>query len=175
MKVVAFAASNSTSSINKQLATYAASLIKQADIEILDINEFEMPIYSADREKAAGIPQLAHDFREKLGNADALIISFAEHNGSYSAAFKNLYDWTSRIDAKVYQGKPLVMLSTSPGPGGAKNVLATATTSAPHFGGELKAQLSIPKFYDNYDVENGKLSNAELDEALKTAVNALTN
>jgi len=55
--------------------------------------------------------------------ADALLISYAEHNGNYSAAYKNLYDWASRIDAKVFQGKPTVVLATSPGPGGRRSTL----------------------------------------------------
>lgn len=175
MKLLAFAASNSKKSINKQLAAYAGSLIESAELEVLDINDYEMPIYSADRETEAGIPQLAHDFRQKIAEADAIIIAFAEHNGSYSAAYKNLFDWTSRIDTKVFQAKPMLYLATSPGPGGAKNVLAAASNSAPHFGAELKAQLSIPSFYDNFDSKAGRLSNSELDAQLHTATAALVS
>lgn len=162
MKILAFAASSSRQSINKQLANYAAGLLTEAEIELLDINDYEMALYSSDREEESGIPQLAHDFREKIAQADAIVIAFAEHNGSYTAAFKNLFDWTSRIDMKVYQSKPMVMLATSPGPGGAANVLNTATTSAPYFAGDVKASLSIPSFYDNFNMAEGKLT----DEAL---------
>ncbi len=173
MKVLAFAASNSSQSINRQLVTYAASLIADAEVEILDINDYEMPLYSSDREQNTGIPDLAHQFYQKIGEADALLISYAEHNGSFTAAFKNLYDWTSRIDMKVYQGKPTVMLATSPGPGGAGNVLGSAVTSAPHFGAVLKGQLSIASFYDNFDSQTGKLSNADIEVELTTVVGEL--
>lgn len=115
MKVIAFAASNSKNSINKQLATYAAQQLIDADIEILDLNDFEMPIFSEDREKEFGQPAQAKAFLEKIVQADALIISFAEHNGLYSAAYKNIFDWVSRIDTKVYQNTKTVMLATSPG------------------------------------------------------------
>ena len=175
MKILAFATSNSKKSINKHLVTYAASLIKDADTQVLDINDYEMPLYSVDREKEHGIPDLAHEFYKKIGEADALIISYAEHNGSYTAAYKNLYDWTSRIDMKVYQGKSMVMLATSPGPGGASNVLATAKTSAPHFGGKVKADLSIGNFYDNFDMKNRKISNPEIQAQLSAAVATLTS
>ncbi|OUR75183.1 NADPH-dependent FMN reductase [Marinomonas sp. 42_23_T18] len=173
MKVLAFAASNSSQSLNKQLATYAASLIGQkadVEVEVLDINDFEMPIYSSDRENASGLPQLAKDFYAKIGAADALIISFAEHNGSYTAAYKNLFDWTSRVDMKVYQETPTLMLATSPGPGGAATVLAQAKGSAPYFAGNVKADLSVPSFYDNFDVEKGELTNPELKDKLETAL-----
>ena len=170
MKILAFAASNSSKSINKQLATYAASLVEGAEVEILDINDYEMPIFSQDREEQLGQPELAQKFFAKLGEADGIIISFAEHNGSYTAAYKNLFDWTSRIDMKVFQNKPMVLLATSPGPGGAKSVLAAAAGSAPYFAADVKASLSIPSFFDNFDMEKGELKNDELKQALKEAV-----
>lgn len=173
MKVLAFAASSSRTSINKRLLRYAASLIKGAEINVLDLNDYELPLFSEDREKELGQPELAKDFLAEIANADALIISFAEHNGSYSAAYKNLFDWCSRI-TKVFQGKPMVMLSTSPGARGGATVLSTAVNSASHFNGDVKASLSIPSFYDNFDLENDRLSNPELNEALQDAVNALS-
>lgn len=167
MKLLAFAATNHKDSINKQLVKYAASLVSGADVELLDLNDFEMPVYSQDREEQGGIPAEAQQFYRKIGAADALIISFAEHNGSYTAAFKNLFDWTSRIDQKVYQSKPMLLLATSPGPGGAQNVLASATTSAPYFAGEVVGTLSVPSFYERFDQEAGKLNDAELDSKLR--------
>ena len=51
MKIVAFAGSNSTTSINKQLVTYASSLLTDRDVEILDFNDYYIPTYSIDIEK----------------------------------------------------------------------------------------------------------------------------
>ena len=146
MKVLAFAASSSSKSINKQLVNYAASLVDGAEIETLDINDYEIPLFSEDKERELGQPEQAKKFFAKLGQADAIVISFAEHNGSYTAAYKNLFDWTSRIDQKLFQNKPLVLLATSPGPGGASSVLAAAKGSAPYFAGDVKAALSVPSF-----------------------------
>lgn len=173
MKLLAFAASSSSKSINKQLAAYAASLVEDAEIEILDINDYEMPIFSQDREEQLGQPELALQFFAKLGEADGIIISFAEHNGSYTAAYKNLFDWTSRIDMKVFQSKPMVMLATSPGPGGAASVLAAATASAPYFAADVKGSLSIPSFFDNFDLEQQTLRNPELKAALVAVLDGL--
>ncbi|CAE7741382.1 unnamed protein product [Symbiodinium necroappetens] len=144
-----------------------------ADIVALDINDYEMPLYSSDREAAHGIPDEAHRFYQDIGAADALLISFAEHNGSYTAAYKNLYDWTSRIDVKVYQNKPTVMLSTSPGPGGAANVLAAAATSAPFFGADLKASMSVPSFFDSFDTTSGCLNDSGLVKQLRATLSYL--
>ncbi len=172
MKILAFTASSSSKSINKKLVNYAASQVKAAQIELLDINDYELPLFSEDREADLGQPELAKAFLQKITDSDALMISFAEHNGSYTAAYKNLFDWASRINSKVFQNKSMVLLATSPGAGGAANVLATAISSAPHFGGVVKASLSIPRFYDNFDLEQGQISHAELNSQLIKVVNS---
>lgn len=177
MRILAFAATTSRSSINKALASHAArtiesGLIPGAQVELIDLNDYELPLYSIDRERELGIPDVAQRFFDKIGEADALIISFAEHNGSYTAAYKNLYDWASRIDSQVFQDTPSVMFSASMGPGGARSVLATALGSAPFYGTEVKASMSVPSFGENFDAEEGRLSNhdlqAQLEEALRT-------
>lgn len=179
MKVIAFGASTSRNSINKQLAAYAAKVLAEKqvniEIEVLDLNDFELPLFSQDKEQELGQPEAAKQFFNKLGASDAIIISFAEHNGSYTAAYKNIFDWASRIDQKVFQEKPMLLLSTSPGPGGAGSVLAAATGSAPYFAGDVKASLSVPSFFDNFDVKNQVLSNNELKQQMATAIASLIN
>jgi len=174
-RVLVFAASNSSTSINKSLVTHAANVLKNelipaVEITLLDLNDYEMPIYSSDREKDDGIPELAKSFYQAIGESDALLVSYAEHNGNYSVAFKNVFDWCSRINAKVFQDKPMIALSTSPGAGGASNVLKTAAGSAGFFGADLRASLSVPKFFDNFDVEKGQLSDSDLAAQLKTVL-----
>jgi NAD(P)H-dependent FMN reductase len=173
VKLLAFAASSSKKSINKQLVAYAAKQVTGAEVELLDLNDYELPLYSADREAELGKPALAQAFLDKIAGSDAIIISFAEHNGSYSAAYKNLFDWCSRANGKVFQDKPMVMLSTSPGARGGASVLVAATGSAPFFGGQVKASLSVPTFYENFDVEKQVLKNEELQEKLKQTLAAL--
>ncbi|WP_318442755.1 NADPH-dependent FMN reductase [Photobacterium leiognathi] len=173
MKLLAFAATNSQQSINRALVTYAASQVNADEVEILDLNDFEMAIYSIDRENTSGIPEQAQLFFDKIGQADAILISFAEHNGTYTAAYKNIFDWASRINQKFYQQKPVIMLATSPGPGGAKNVLDTAVTSAPFFDANVVGSLSIPSFYENFDLEKQTLINEELNSQLISLVTKL--
>lgn len=171
-KIIAFGASSSKNSINKQLATYAANLFENSKFEVLDLNDFELPVYSTDKEKETGIPQLANDFYTKLGSADLIIISFAEHNGSYSAAFKNIFDWTSRINSKIFQEKPMLLLATSPGPRGASTVLEIAKNRFPFQGGIVKGSFSLPSFNDNFNAENG-ITNEDLKSQLKELVNSI--
>ena len=102
-----------------------------------------------------------------------IVISFAEHNGSYTAAYKNVFDWTTRIDMKVFQGKPVIMLATSPGPGGAGSVLAAASGSAPYFAADVKASISLPSFYDNFDMETAQVTSEEFNRQLLDAIETL--
>lgn len=173
MKILAIGTSNNRESINMQLASHAARLMHGAEVEVLSISDYELPLFSDEREKQLGQPELAKSFYQKIGEADALVISYTEYNGSYTAAYKNLFDWTSRIDTKVFQDKPAVYLSTSPGPGGARSVLKSAVDSAEFFGADLVSNVSIPSFYENFDKENGFITNDILQKQLKDAIQLL--
>lgn len=172
-KIIAFGASNSKNSINKQFATYTAHTFKDAAIEILDLNDYEMPIYSIDKEGENGIPQLAHDFYNKLGTADLIIVSFAEHNGAYTTAFKNIFDWTSRINAKNFQEKPTLLLATSPGARGGSSVLEIAKNRLPYQGALIKGSFSLPNFNDNFNSEKG-IINETLNNQFQEIINTIT-
>ncbi|MEP3430794.1 MAG: NAD(P)H-dependent oxidoreductase [Roseibium sp.] len=178
MKILAFAATSSRQSINKQLVQAAANMIRKdlegdAEIEIIDLNDFEMPIYSIDRENEGGIPEKAKLFFEKIGEADALLVSYAEHNGTYTAAFKNVFDWASRISVKVFQNKAMVALSASMGPGGAASVLNSALGSAGFFGADIRGSLSVGPFTEKFDSEAGKLTDEGLNQSLREVLAAL--
>ncbi len=90
MKIVAFAGSSSKESINKKLVTYVAEQFPNVEKEILDLNDYEMPIFSVDREHE-GIPTLALEFAEKIDSADLLLIALAEHNSTYAAEFRKIF------------------------------------------------------------------------------------
>ncbi|MEC4003134.1 NAD(P)H-dependent oxidoreductase [Flavobacterium sp. SUN052] len=173
-KIIAFGASSSKTSINKKLATYAANQFENASVEVLDLNDFEMPIFSSDKEAENGIPQLAHDFYTKLGTADVIVISFAEHNGAYTSAFKNIFDWTSRINAKTFQQKSVLLLSTSPGPRGGSSVIEIAKNRFPFQGAIVKGSFSLPSFYENFDVTSG-IINEDLKNQLLGIIAGIEN
>ena len=61
-------------------------------------------------------------------------------------------------------------MATSPGGRGGKGVLDFASSNLPRHGANIKALFSLPSFYTNFDVENKKISNAELDNELKEIV-----
>lgn len=155
MKILALGASNSKNSINKKLAAYATTFFENAEINIIDLNDFEMPLFSVDKENMSGHPKEAHDFLTAVGNADLLILSMAEHNGSYTVAFKNVLDWASRINGKVFQEKPMLLLSTSTGARGGKSVLEAAKTRFPFHAARIIDTFSLPEFNKNFSESDG--------------------
>ena len=160
--IVALGGSNSKNSINKKLATFAAHQVAGATVNLLDLNDFEMPIYGIDREKEEGIPQLAIDFKAHLKAADGIIISFAEHNGAYSAAFKNVMDWVSRIEKDTWANKPMFLLATSPGGRGGSTVLNIALGKFKFMNSNAIVGFSLPSFGKNFTEGEGITNEEQL-------------
>lgn len=178
MKILAFAATSSRNSINRALVTHAATRLKHevapnTNVTYVDLNDYEMPIYSIDRETEIGIPKAAQDLFAKIGAADALLISFAEHNGSTTAAWKNIFDWMSRIEMKLFQGKPTVILAASPGPRAGAGVLDSQEMLIPHFGGTIVGKLGIGTWKDAWDADAQMLKRPDDISALGHTLAAL--
>ena len=175
MKILAIAGSNSDTSINKQLVSYAASLFENAEIEVVDMNDFEMPIYKHQLEVESGVPQQAIDFASKIDASDLLLVSLSEHNGTYSTAFKNVFDWTSRIKGrKVWNDIPMFLMATATGPRGGLGVLEAASKRFPLHAGNIVETFTLPHFNDNFDKENLKISNDEKDSELREKVSKIS-
>lgn len=172
-QIIAFAGSNSSDSINKQLATYTASLVDDAEATVLDLNNFDLPIYSKDLEAQDGIPKNATKFLEHLKKGDGIIISLAENNGAYSAVFKNLFDWLSRAEQKNWLGKPMLLMATSPGARGGQSVLQMALDRFPRHDANIVGKFSLPSFNDNFS--EGEITNSELNNELLKEVKQFKN
>ena len=169
--IIAFAGSDSRTSINKQLAAYAASLVNGVGVQILDLNDFELPLYGIDREVEHGIPDNAHKFLDIIKASDGIVLSLAEHNGAYATVFKNLFDWMSRIDNKLWSDKPMLLMATSPGGRGGATVLEIAKGRFGYMGGNIVGSFSLPSFGDNFS--DGKLTNEALNNDLLEEVKQL--
>jgi chromate reductase, NAD(P)H dehydrogenase (quinone) len=173
--IIAFAGSNSKNSINKQLAVYAVKQVNGAEVIVLDLNNFELPLYGIDYEIEHGIPDNAQKFLDEIKSSDGIVLSLAEHNGAYSSVFKNLFDWMSRIDGKLWNNKPMLLMATSPGGRGGASVLEIAKGRFPHMGGNIIADFSLPSFNQNFSedkIVNSQLRN-DFEEAIKKLEQAI--
>ena len=169
--ILAFAGSSSKQSINKQLVTYASNSVEHVNTSILDLNDFELPLFSVDLEQKHGIPENAHKFLELIKSADGILLSLAEHNGAYATVFKNLLDWLSRIEGKLFFNKPMLLMATSPGGRGGASVLEMAQARFRFHFGDIVAVFSLPFFGNNFS--EGKIVHADFDKQLKEAVKQL--
>ncbi len=156
--ILAFTGSNSPTSINHQLLLNVTSRITEHKVELLELREMNIPIYSIVREKE-GIPQDIKLLYEKILSADALIIAVNEYNSNVSGFFKNVVDWLSRIERKFLQEKKILLMSASPGQRGGASALEYVKNQFPRFGGEIVNSFSLPKFYENFDSEKGSITN----------------
>jgi chromate reductase len=166
--IVTIGGSNSKSSINKVLAEYVGSLVNNVELTNVDLNNFEMPLFSVDVEAQIERPLGVKELNEIIEKADGFVISLAEHNGAYSTAFKNAFDWLSRIDGKVWKDKPMLLLATSPGARGGQTVLEVAAGRFPYMGAQIIGSLAVPSFFENF--KEGKIVNTDLKSAIEKMV-----
>ena len=172
-KIIVFGASNSKQSINKQLAEYTAQQLTGVKTTVLELNNFELPIYSIDLEKESGIPANALRFSQFIKESDAIIISLAEYNGLHTSVFKNLWDWLSRIPMEkpmdIWKNKPMFLLSTSPSKRPTSNVIRVSKELFPHFGANIIADFHLPSF--NHYFKGGQIINEEQQLKFKEQLN----
>lgn len=177
-KITAFAGSNSSRSINRRLVRHTLSYFNEYDINLLDLNDFETSIFSIDHEENEGYPEQAYRFLKQMEDTDLIICSLAENNRTYSAAFKNIFDWSSRIDLNIFKKKPMFLMSTSPGGYGGGNVMNAAKSYFPECGADIIETFSLPRFQQNFDDAKGITDttlNAEFEKKINFFKQTLIN
>lgn len=167
-KVIVMGGSSSIHSINKSLANYAGGQLQEAQAIEIDLSKHELPLYSIDKEMAHGIPEEVVNLNELVAEADGFILSLAEHNGAYTAAFKNAFDWLSRVEAKVWRNKPMLLMSTSPGGRGGMSALELGKSRFPFAGAVITGTFSLPSFNEHF--KDNQLVNDEYAETLRQLV-----
>ncbi len=167
-QIITLGGSSSSDSINKKLARYAGGQLKEYQVKDLDLRDYDLPLYSIDYEKEHGFSDDLIKLEQEITGSDGIVLSLAEHNGAYTAAFKNAFDWLSRRESKVWRGKPMLLLSTSPGARGGQSVLEIAKSRFPFNGGNIVASMSFPSFNENF--KNGEVTDPELKKELMARI-----
>ena len=154
-KILALAGSNNSKSINHQFVEVTASLINDIDVKVLDIRNWEVPMYSIDMDADETSPSQITELIGLIQEHDGFIISSPEHNGGTPAFFKNILDWLSRRAKNVFDNKPVLLMSTSPGKGGGASNLKFLAHTLPYQGANIIATFSLGSFYENMQGEKG--------------------
>lgn len=150
-KVIAFAGSNSSKSINHQLIEATAKIAEGFEVEVIQLKDYEAPIYGIDLELSNGFPESMSKLKAKFDSAAGFIISSPEHNGSIPAVLKNSLDWISRMGSPIFQDKPVLFMATSPGPRGGASVLKHLLEIMPFRGAKITGSFSLPSFSENFE------------------------
>lgn len=113
IKILSFAGSLRKGSFHKALIRAAVEVAPESmAIEVFDLEG--IPPFNQDFE--ANPPQIVKEFKEKIRNADAILIATPEYNYSVPGVLKNAIDWVSRprVDTPL-EGKPVAIMSASIG------------------------------------------------------------
>jgi len=121
-KILAFAGSTRTDSFNKKLVKIAAAGARETgvDVTVIDLRDFQMPLYDEDMEKSDGLPSNVSKLKDMMLVHHGFLISSPEYNSSISGVLKNTIDWVSRqIEGEsplaCFKGKVAGLMSASPG------------------------------------------------------------
>ncbi|WP_247237874.1 NADPH-dependent FMN reductase [Telluribacter sp. SYSU D00476] len=172
-KIIAFAGSNSTQSINRKLVEAATRKLPQEAVQLINLADIKVPIYGIDVEEETGIPESIRQLHAVLAEADGFIIASPEHNGLLPAFFKNIIDWLSRIDQNIFGHKPVLLMSTSTGGYGGQSSLSILKGLFPRWGGHVVGTFSVGPFQDKYDEATQSLTYPE-DQQLTSALEQLS-
>lgn len=122
-RILAFAGSLRAGSFNKRLVRIATQAVRDAgaDVTLIDLADFPLPLFNQDDEAAAGLPRNARRLKRLFMEHHGLLISSPEYNSSVTGVLKNAIDWVSRAESDdeppllAYRGKTCALLSASPG------------------------------------------------------------
>jgi chromate reductase len=172
IKVLGFAGSLRKDSYNRALIRNAMSLLPEnVELEIFDLSS--IPIYNDDI-RVTGYPEAAQLFRNKIAEADALLIATPEYNYSVPGVLKNAIDWASRPPDQPFDGKPVAIMGAS---GGISGTIRAQTHLRDIFVYVNaiplnKPQLYIQKAQEQFD-KDGNLTNEATRNQLKKLLEAL--
>ena len=122
-RILAFAGSLRKDSFNKKLVKIAAegALSAGAEVTVIDLKEFSLPVYDGDLEEAEGLPAGAKKLKQLFLEHHGLLISSPEYNSSIPGGLKNMIDWVSRTETEdepplaCFNKKVAAIMSASPG------------------------------------------------------------
>lgn len=110
--------STRVASMNRKLVSAMAHVFldMEAKVKIIDLNNYDMPIYNGDYEESDGVPEAAKRLIVDLSACDGVFISTPEYNGCMPALLKNAIDWTTRVELRQFTGPVYGIGSATPGP-----------------------------------------------------------
>ncbi|HEU0124501.1 MAG TPA: NAD(P)H-dependent oxidoreductase [Bryobacteraceae bacterium] len=166
-RILAFAGSLRKDSYNKKLAIVSAEAATAAGahVTLIDLRDYQLPLYDGDLEAASGHPPASHALKQLFYDHQGLLLACPEYNSSMTGVFKNTIDWVSRplpgeVANIAFQNKLVTLLSTAPGALGGLRGLVHVRSMLSNIGAiVLPGQLAIPKSPEAFTA-SGKLADS---------------
>jgi NAD(P)H-dependent FMN reductase len=173
-KILAFAGSTRTGSFNKKLVKIAAAgaIEAGADVTIIDLRDFQMPLYDEDLEKQEGLSTSVRTLKDLMLAHQGLLISSPEYNSSVSGVLKNTIDWVSRqsegeIPLACFKDKVVGLMSASPGGLGGLRGLVHVRAILENIGAlVIPNQMAISKAHEAFNLD-GTMKDEKQGERIK--------
>ncbi len=105
-------------SMNRKLVAAMADIFTAtgANAHIINLSDYDMPLYNGDYENKHGVPDTARKLIEVLTGCDGVFIATPEYNGCMPPLLKNTIDWMSRVGLEQFAGPVYGIGAASPGP-----------------------------------------------------------
>lgn len=174
VRILAFAGSLRKDSFNKKLVRIAAEAARKAgaEVTVVDLKDFPLPVFDEDLEKAEGQPEPARRLKQMMVESDGFLISAPEYNSSITAALKNAIDWVSRPQPNepslvAFQGKAATLMSASPGALGGLRGLVHVRSILGNIGViVLPEQVAVPRAFEAFNAD-GSLKDSKQQESIE--------
>lgn len=179
-RILAFAGSARKDSINKRLVQLGARKAEAlgAQVTLIDLADFRLPIFDEDLEAAEGVPENARRLRELIIGHDGLLIACPEYNSSITPLLKNTIDWVSRRDGDTpggiaYRGKVAALIAASGGALGGLRGLDHIREILSNIGVHVvPMQAAVGNFHQAFD-ETGRLTDERTSRLLDSVIELL--
>lgn len=134
VRILVFSGSVRSGSFNARLAAAAAAELARldADVSLISLADYSLPLYDGDLEANEGIPDAALKLKRQFCAHRGIFIAGPEYNAGMTPLLKNAIDWVSRVKEAgekplaAYHGRVFALGSASPGGyGGFRSQMAT--------------------------------------------------
>jgi chromate reductase len=172
VRVLVFAASLRSGSLNEPLAALAAAVVQEhgAIADRAAMADFDCPSYDADAERDPGFPAGAQRCRDRLFATDAFTIASPEYNPSMPGFLKNAIDWVSRIRPQPFNGRQGMLLSASPSMAGGNRGLWSLRVPLEHLGARVYPDMfSLAQAHQAFDPA-GRIAAPVLQERFERSI-----
>jgi NAD(P)H-dependent FMN reductase len=147
-----------------RVALYFQQYLEENDLattEILDLKEYNFPLFEGTLETLQNPPENVLDFANKIQTADGIIIVSPEYNGGIPASLKNVID----LLYDEWHGKPISISTVSSGIFGGSQLLISLQFTLWKIGvWTVTSMFPVPKVATTFDEKGGAIDKTKTDQ-----------